>query len=127
MLLGGVLALVRTNMPVLAVNLAAERMRRRHLGPDGAGEPADLVQKSVADRFRGRVFGALDAMRALLMLVGGEIAGALGDRWGVVAMFNLMSGLYILAGAAGPGAARHGRATVPRRRKAQFRLQPAYC
>lgn len=58
------------------------------------------------------------------MLVGAGIAGALGDRWGVVAMFNLMSGLYILSGAL--ALMLLPRASEARPATDQFRVRPAY-
>ncbi len=43
-----------------------------------------LLQQSVTDRFRGRVFGAYGAWLALMTLVGQLLAGVLGDRVGIV-------------------------------------------
>ncbi len=57
-----------------------------------------VMQTSVADHYRGRVFGARGAVMALLGLVGTTLAGVLGDRLPVVALLNLQAGGYLLAG-----------------------------
>jgi MFS family permease len=123
LLLSGALALVRTNAPVLALALVLNAL----IGACGTAMRVSqqiLLQESVADRFRGRVFGALGAMQALMMLVGAGFASTLGDRWGVVAMFNVMSSLYMLAGGlALMLLSRADRAPPP---TIQFRVQPAH-
>ncbi|MFL5803327.1 MAG: MFS transporter [Roseiflexaceae bacterium] len=60
-----------------------------------------LLQTGVADQYRGRIFGALGTTQGLLALVGTLLAGALGDRLGVVTMLNIQGGGYILAGLLG--------------------------
>jgi MFS family permease len=60
-----------------------------------------LLQTGVADQYRGRMFGALGTTEGLLALVGTLLAGALGDRFGVVTMLNIQGGGYILAGLLG--------------------------
>src|SRR5262249_54146386 len=60
-----------------------------------------LLQTSVADQYRGRLFGALGTTQALLMLIGTASAGALGDQLGVITVLNLQGGGYILAGLIG--------------------------
>jgi Na+/melibiose symporter-like transporter len=57
-----------------------------------------LLQTTVADQYRGRIFGALGTTQGLLMLIGTASAGALGDRLGVVTVLNIQGGGYILAG-----------------------------
>jgi hypothetical protein len=57
-----------------------------------------LLQVSVADQYRGRVFGTLNTTTALMSLCGMGIAGALGDLIGVVAVLNIAGGLYLLSG-----------------------------
>ncbi len=56
------------------------------------------MQESVADAYRGRVFGAYATTYALAQLVGMAAAGLLGDRLGVVPVLNGQAGLYLLAG-----------------------------
>jgi predicted MFS family arabinose efflux permease len=57
-----------------------------------------LLQTGVADEYRGRVFGAYGTTQALTVLIGMGLASALGDQVGVVPFFNLVGGLYLLAG-----------------------------
>lgn len=57
-----------------------------------------LVQTGVADEFRGRIFGAINAVAALSMLGGTVIASLLGDRLGVVALLNFECAMFVIAG-----------------------------
>jgi MFS family permease len=56
------------------------------------------LQTLVEDKLRGRVFGALLAMRSLLTLIGMVLAGTLGDRLGPVLMLNAQGSMYLLSG-----------------------------
>ena len=58
-----------------------------------------LLQTSVADEYRGRVFGAFSATSALAVLIGSGLAGALGDLLGIVTVLNIQGVVYVLAGA----------------------------
>ncbi|MDQ2999118.1 MAG: MFS transporter, partial [Chloroflexota bacterium] len=57
-----------------------------------------LLQQSVANRYRGRIFGAYGAISALTMLIGQAAASLLGDRVGLVPVLNWMGIMYFLAG-----------------------------
>jgi len=57
-----------------------------------------LLQQSVVDRYRGRIFGAYGAMTALTMLFGQATASLLGDRVGLVRVLDGMGAMYLLAG-----------------------------
>src|SRR5215213_8437501 len=57
-----------------------------------------LLQQIVADRYRGRIFGAYGAISALTMLGGQATASLLGDRVGLVLVLNWMGIMYLLAG-----------------------------
>src|SRR5262245_872585 len=59
------------------------------------------LQTSVADQYRGRIFGALGTTQGLLMLIGTISAGALGDKLGVITVLNMQGCGYILAGLIG--------------------------
>ncbi len=59
---------------------------------------ATLIQTTVADAYRGRVFGAIGAMGAFSMLVGTALAGTLGDRLGIVTLLNVEGALFVVAG-----------------------------
>ncbi len=63
----------------------------------GTGQAA-LLQASVADAFRGRVFGALGTTASALMIVGALLAGSLTDRLGVVTVLNVQALAYGGAG-----------------------------
>lgn len=56
-----------------------------------------LLQASVADAYRGRVFGAFSTTVALSTLAGQGIGSILGDRLGVVPVFTLAGVFDILA------------------------------
>lgn len=58
-----------------------------------------LLQTSVVDQYRGRVFGMLGTLNALMMLGGMGLASSLGDRLGVVPTLNIAGILYLFAGA----------------------------
>lgn len=57
-----------------------------------------LIQSTVADAYRGRIFGAISALGALSMLVGTALAGTLGDRLGIVTLLNVEGALFVAAG-----------------------------
>jgi hypothetical protein len=58
-----------------------------------------LLQTSVADEYRGRVFGARGMTDALLRVCGLGLSGALVGELGVLVMINVAVGAYVLAGA----------------------------
>ncbi|MEO8971903.1 MAG: MFS transporter [Ktedonobacteraceae bacterium] len=57
-----------------------------------------MLQTSVADEYRGRIFGAMGTTSALLMLLGTILAGLLGDPLGAITVLNTQGGMYVLAG-----------------------------
>lgn len=57
-----------------------------------------LIQAGVADRYRGRVFGAFMTSGALMRLVGTLLAGALGDVLGVVPILQVGALLWLITG-----------------------------
>jgi predicted MFS family arabinose efflux permease len=57
-----------------------------------------LIQSGVADAYRGRVLGSYGVIQALMLLLGMGAGSALGDWAGPVRLFDLVGGLYILAG-----------------------------
>lgn len=79
-----------------------------------------LLQLSVCDSHRGRIFGAYETGSALMLLVGSLAGGALGDYFGIVWLLDTAAGLYIVAGVVAvgllwssskqplPGAGKHG-------------------
>ncbi|MEP7284252.1 MAG: MFS transporter [Chloroflexota bacterium] len=57
-----------------------------------------LIQTLTKDAYRGRVFGALSAVSALLMLVGAVIAGVLGERVNLILLLTADGLGYLFAG-----------------------------
>jgi MFS family permease len=75
-----------------------------------------LIQRTVRDEYRGRVFGALGATAALLSLLGATLGGALAELVGTVPMLNVASGLIAVAGLVvlrSPSLRRSQRAAPP--------------
>jgi MFS family permease len=61
-------------------------------------QPQTLLQKSVADQYLGRVFGAFSAITALMLFVGSLSAGALGDIAGIVPLLIASAVIYGASG-----------------------------
>ncbi|GCE29957.1 MFS transporter [Dictyobacter alpinus] len=57
-----------------------------------------LFQTLVDDTLRGRIFGTMLSVNAMVSLVGMLIAGTLGDRLGPVILLNFQGGTYIASG-----------------------------
>jgi hypothetical protein len=57
-----------------------------------------LLQRSVADEYRGRIFGAYSTTFALLTLSGMLFASVLGTQLGIVAVISVQGVVYVLAG-----------------------------
>ena len=57
-----------------------------------------LLQTNVADEYRGRIFGALNTVQAIALLIGMIFASGLGDRLGVDPMLEVDAAFNILAG-----------------------------
>jgi MFS family permease len=57
-----------------------------------------LLQQNVADRYRGRVFGAYGAVTAFAVLIGQVIASTLGDSVGIVLVLDGVGTMYCAAG-----------------------------
>jgi predicted MFS family arabinose efflux permease len=71
------------------------------VGLPGALTMAGLVtifQTATEDTHRGRVFGAMTALKAAAMLAGIGAAGTLPDHVGIVAVIAVQGGAYVLAG-----------------------------
>lgn len=57
-----------------------------------------LLQRTVRDEYRGRVFGIMDTTSALLQVAGTLIAGVLGGVLGPIVLLNIQGGAYIATG-----------------------------
>jgi len=92
-----VVLLVIINLPVLPLALTLMALGGVAVMAWVIGSET-LLQASVADQFRGRIFGTLGTTTALMSLGGMVLAGALGDFLGVVWIMNIAAGLYLASG-----------------------------
>jgi hypothetical protein len=58
-----------------------------------------LLQSSVADQYRGRIFGAYGTLSALVGLIGMGLASTLADRLGAVPLLDASGALNLVAAA----------------------------
>ena len=94
----GFALLVTFNATTLLLVLAFIGLAGAFLAGSMVGERT-LLQSSVADEYRGRVFGGYSTITSLLILVGVGSASVLAGPLGVVLTLTIASGLYVLAGA----------------------------
>ncbi len=92
----GVILVVRSNVPILPVFLALTGLAPVFLTGLGVSMQT-LLQGSVPDRYRRRIFRAFGTTNALLLLVGLGLGSTLGGRVGVVAMLDVAGILFIIA------------------------------
>lgn len=92
----GVILVVRSNVPSLPLFLALTGLAPVFLTGLGVSLQT-LLQGSVPDRYRGRVFGAFGTTNALLLLVGLSLGSTLGGHVGVVTMLDGAGILFIIA------------------------------
>jgi MFS family permease len=93
----GLLVMIEVMFPLLPVVLTFTAL---------AGAPVvfffvgvyTLLQRNVADRYRGRIFGAYYTTNTVLLLVGMALSSVLGGQSGARPMFFAMGLLYFLAG-----------------------------
>jgi predicted MFS family arabinose efflux permease len=92
----GLVTLVFATVPLAPVSMACAVA----LGVPAVGwivSQQTLLQKSVADEFLGRVFGAFAATTALMLFVGSLASGALGDVAGIVPLLIVSGVIYCAA------------------------------
>ncbi|HYO32913.1 MAG TPA: MFS transporter [Nocardioidaceae bacterium] len=96
-LVAGLTNLISYNVPLitLAVAVAASTGVSSVFSSVGV---ETMVQRGVADAYRGRVYGALGASGSLLSLLGAATAGIFAEVVGVVVMLSVAAGLIMLAG-----------------------------
>ena len=93
----GVVLLVNYNVSVVAVAFGVSAVVGMTSVASSVGVET-LVQQSVRDEYRGRVYGALGASGAMLSLLGAGVGG-LGAAWvGVVPMLSVAAGLILTSG-----------------------------
>jgi predicted MFS family arabinose efflux permease len=93
----GVLILLIVNIPLLPVVLVLMAVTGLPVVAFMVSE-ATMLQSGVADQYRGRIMGSYGMALALAMLLGMGVGSTLGDWLGVVALLDVVSGLYVLAG-----------------------------
>lgn len=96
-LIAGVVTMIKYNVPLVPVALVTSASAGITNVISSVGVET-LVQRSVPDAYRGRVYGALGASGALLSLLGAVLGGALAEVVGTVTMLNVAAGLILLAG-----------------------------
>jgi MFS family permease len=95
--LNGVLILLLANLPSLPIALVALLLAGIPIVGFSVGVDT-LLQRHVADRYRGRVFGALGTSMSIFMLIGQGASSLLGDRLGPVPLLDLKGFFDITAG-----------------------------
>ena len=93
----GVALLVRFDVPWLPLALALAAVSGVTSVAASVGVET-LVQRSVRDEHRGRVYGALGANGALLSLAGASVGGVCAEWVGVVPMLDVASCLVLASG-----------------------------
>jgi predicted MFS family arabinose efflux permease len=96
-LVAGALLLVKFGVPSVALAFALTALGGIFSVASAVGVET-LVQRSVRDEYRGRLYGALGASGALLSLSGAATGGALADAIGIVPALIFASALTALAG-----------------------------
>jgi predicted MFS family arabinose efflux permease len=93
----GIMLLVRSNVP--SVSLAFALALAGGVTSVAAAVGAEtLVQRSIRDEYRGRVFGLLGASGALFSLLGASVGGLCAEAVGIVPMLDVASALILFAG-----------------------------
>jgi MFS family permease len=93
----GLLDLIMFNIPILSIVLACLFL----IGIPAMGTGVSsltLLQTSVADQFRGRIFGIWGTTVSLVTIFGQVWGSTLGDRVGIIPMLNVAGILYVLSG-----------------------------
>jgi MFS family permease len=96
-LVAGLVNLVKFNVPMLPVAVAGSATAGVTNVISSVGVET-LVQRSVPDEYRGRVYGTLEASGGLLSLLGAVVGGVMAEVVGTVVMLDVSSALIILAG-----------------------------
>lgn len=95
--IAGVCLIVRFDVPWLPLALVLAAVTGVTSVVSAVGVET-LVQRSVRDEHRGRVYGALGANGALLSLAGAALGGLGAERVGVVPMLDVASCLVLVSG-----------------------------
>jgi MFS family permease len=93
----GIATFVKYNVPTLPLALALTALTGFTSVVGSVGVDT-LLQRSVRDEHRGRVFGALGASGARLSLAGATAGGIAAERVGTVTMLNVAAALIAVSG-----------------------------
>ena len=93
----GVLVLIMVNMPIMALAVVLFALAGMATVAEGIGAQT-VLQDRVADRYRGRILGAIGATGAVLTLGGMGLASGLTDHLGIVPILDVAGGFWLLAG-----------------------------
>jgi MFS family permease len=97
----GLIDLLIFNLPVYIPSLALVIGLIALVGLPGAAFGTSfmtLLQTSVSDEFRGRLFGTINTSSALLRFAGMVLAGTLGNVVGIVPVLNIQGFGYVVVG-----------------------------
>jgi MFS family permease len=83
-----------------------------------------LLQVGAEDRYRGRVFGALETVMSLAMLVSMTLSTSLGDSLGVVPWMTISGTLILLSGFVALLTLRQARLPQPEKQAAEEKIEP---
>jgi MFS family permease len=82
-----------------------------------------LLQVGAEDRYRGRVFGSLEAVMSLAMLISMTLSSSLGDRLGVVPWMTISGALILLSGFVALLTLRQARLPQPEKQAAEEKVE----
>lgn len=93
----GVLVLIMVNVPIIALAVVLFALAGMATVAEGIGAQT-VLQDRVADRYRGRILGAIGTTGAVLTLGGMGLASGLTDHLGIVPVLDVAGGFWLLAG-----------------------------
>jgi MFS family permease len=96
-LLAGIAVLILVNYPILGLAIALIAIVGVFIVGLFVVEQT-LLQQSVADNYRGRIFGTFNTSIAFMMLIGMALASTLGAGVGVVPLLEIAGGCLFVAG-----------------------------
>lgn len=82
-----------------------------------------LLQVEAEDRYRGRVFGALETVMSLAMLISMTLSSGLGDTLGVVPWMTISGSLILLSGFVALLTLRQARLPQPEKQAAEEKIE----
>ena len=111
LVIGGVVILLIANIPIIAVMLSLIAF----IGLFIVGcfvLIQTLLQQSVVDAYRGRVLGAFNTVISVAMMFGLIVASTLGDKIGIVPLFDCVGVIFFLSAAIALSTLRNAKITL---------------